>query len=272
MLPVTVAEETKAIGADTPFASRPAFARILAAIKKGDCRHIICRDLDRLTRDVKLGAELLDLCRENRVTLHTPSGPISLRSASDRFLYYVKSAASFYEKDATGDRVRRAKQEAIEQGRWQGPPAYGYTSQAHYRGQLIASGLTLEEAEAEACLKHPQKAKLYVDPKEAAIVKIIYQLSLEGLGSRWITNHLNSHGYLASFAANVAHPCVGNLTAPVIGEAATFAVGHISTGGELSMAALAKSRAYLRAGYMRSSGPNSAIFSLVLIWLTGCTP
>jgi DNA invertase Pin-like site-specific DNA recombinase len=124
--PLRIYEETKAVGGDVPFEKREAGSKLLAAIKRGEVKHIITRDLDRLTRDVGLALTLVEICKQYRVTIHTFTGPVPMRSASDLFAFQVRSAAAEFEKNQTGDRVRKAKRDAVEQGRWQGPPAYGY--------------------------------------------------------------------------------------------------------------------------------------------------
>ena len=193
--PVRIFEETKAIGGDVDFDHRPAGRSLVQAILNGACKHVIVRDLDRLTRDIRLGLELIDMCRHYGVVLHTFTGPIQTKSASDRFAFHVRSAAAEFEKNQTGDRVRKAKREAAEQGRWQGPPAYGFTSQAWHRSKLIATGMPREQAEAEACLQYPQKAKLYINEKEAETIRLIYELAQSGLGTRRLVNELNNRGY-----------------------------------------------------------------------------
>lgn len=195
LTPLVFYEETKAVGGDVPFQNRLAGRRLIAAIQHGECKHIITRDLDRLARDVKLGLDLVALCQEHNVTIHTFTGPIPLRSASDKFAFHVRSAAAEFEKNQTGDRVRKAKREAVEQGRWQGPPAYGYTSQARRRSELIAGGMDKSEAEAQACTEYPHKARLYIHEQEAATLRLIYKLSLDGWGSRRIVAYLNANGY-----------------------------------------------------------------------------
>lgn len=189
--------EQKAVGAHLPLDKRTAGKQLLSAMQSGGVTDIIIRDLDRLTRDTRLGLELVDLFREEGIRLHTFSGPIPLTTASDQFAFTIRAAAAALEKGQTADRVKRAKAEAIKQGRWAGgPPPFGYQSQARFKLELTNSGVSKEEAEQKAVTKYPNRGKLFIDPAEAATLRVIYKLAItEGLGSRRICNRLNKDGH-----------------------------------------------------------------------------
>jgi DNA invertase Pin-like site-specific DNA recombinase len=77
--------EERAVGADVLFEKRQAGKRLIADIRAGRVSNIVCRDLDRLSRDTSLWLAFVELCCEHGVTIHTFSGPLALRSPSDRF-------------------------------------------------------------------------------------------------------------------------------------------------------------------------------------------
>ena len=194
--PAVLFEETKAVAGDSAFDSRPAGRKLVEAIKSGEVGHLIVRDLDRLTRDILLSVEVMDLCRTYRVQIHTFSGPILLKSASDRFAYNVRSAASMFEKDQVSDRVIKAKRESVEQGRHAGGPgSYGYVTQVSYRTMLLKSGTPSEASSIKASTEYPVPGKLYVYEPEAKILRLIIELSLQGYGSRRLINELNTRGH-----------------------------------------------------------------------------
>jgi DNA invertase Pin-like site-specific DNA recombinase len=200
--PLRIFEETKAVGGDTDFEKRAAGKQLIAAIRADEVKHIIVRDIDRLTRDLSLGLWLMELCREHSVTIHTFSGPIAVKSASDRFAYHVRSAAAQFEKDQVGDRVSKAKQEAVRQGRWPGgPPPYGYMTQAYRRRVLMRGGLETETANTKACTEYPIRAKLYLYEPEAEAVRVIYELAAMGWGTRRTVNELNRRGFRTRMGA-----------------------------------------------------------------------
>ena len=110
--PVLYLEE-RAVGADVTFEKRPAGKQLIADIKAGKIDHIVSRDVDRLSRDTVLWLKFVELCCEHGVTIHTFSGPLALRSPSDRFASTVRAAAAQLEKDQVADRVKRAKRELL---------------------------------------------------------------------------------------------------------------------------------------------------------------
>ncbi|HEX8323448.1 MAG TPA: recombinase family protein [Tepidisphaeraceae bacterium] len=193
--PLRIFEETKAVGGDVPFEKRRAGRELIEAVKAGKVRAIIVRDIDRLTRDMGLGLELLEICRESNCTIHTFTGQVQTRSASDRFAYHVRSAAAEFEKNQTGDRIRKAQREMACQGRTHGVPAFGYRSQSWHKSQLIREGASPEDAELQAVTLYPQRLKWYIYEPEAEIIRVIYSLAASGLGSRRIVSELNKRGY-----------------------------------------------------------------------------
>ena len=192
--PVEYMEE-RAVGADVPFEKRLAGRRLIADIKSGKVSHIVCRDLDRLSRDTGLWLEFVELCCEHGVTIHTFSGPLALKSPSDRFASTVRAAAAQLEKDQVADRVKRAKRELAKQGKHLGgPPPFGYTSRSRRAAELVAAGMPPDQTKARAETEMPHG--LVVDQKEAAVVKLVFHLYVDRLrGCRWIANELNRLGH-----------------------------------------------------------------------------
>jgi DNA invertase Pin-like site-specific DNA recombinase/predicted DNA-binding transcriptional regulator AlpA len=187
--------EERAIGADVPFEKRPAGKNLLADIKAGKISHIICRDIDRLSRDTILWLGFVAICCEHRVTLHTFSGPLALKSPSDRFASTVRAAAAQLEKDQVGDRVKRAKREMAKQGKHiGGPPPFGYTSRSRRRKELVEGGMSLDEARMRSETELP--LGLVIDEKESTVVRLIFDLYANQLwGIRRIANELNRLGH-----------------------------------------------------------------------------
>lgn len=192
-----ILEETSAVGGDVPFHKRSAGCRLIEAIEEGRVAHVIARDLDRLTRDIVLGAEFLNLLLTREVELHTFSGPVRMSSASDRFAVNVRVAAAQFEREQTGDRIRGVKRQLATIGRpIGGPPVFGYTSQARRRRELITAGVPEDEATAQAEAELPRAKCLLIDQKEAKIVRLIFHLYVKKRwGSRRIAQELNRQGY-----------------------------------------------------------------------------
>ena len=160
----------------------------------GKVRHIICRDVDRLSRDTALWLKFVELCCEHGVTIHTFSGPLALRSPSDRFTSTVRAAAAQLEKDQVADRVKRER-ELAKQGKHPGGPApFGYTARSRRAAELVASGVPADQARSRAEMEMPRG--LVVDEKEAEVVKLTFHLYVDKQrGCRWIANELNRLGH-----------------------------------------------------------------------------
>jgi site-specific DNA recombinase len=195
--PVTMYEELKAVGGDVPFELREAGRRLIDDVVAGRVGAIVVRDVDRLTRKLALWDQLRQLCTDHGVELHTLSGPLALRSPSDKFAGRVRAAAAELEKDQVGDRVRRVKRAMAQDGRHVGgPPSYGYTSQARRRADLVAAGTDTDLASVTAQTEYPQRGHLYVDQAEAKVVRLVFDRYVhDRWGVRRISNELNQLGH-----------------------------------------------------------------------------
>jgi site-specific DNA recombinase len=167
---VEILEEPDAVGGDTPFHKRKAGRDLIKRIAAGEIGHLIVRDLDRLTRDLPLWLGFAELCGEMGTTLHTFSGELRNKSATDRFATNVRAAAAQMEREQVGDRVRKAKAQLARTGRHPGGPApFGYRLRAK---------------------------RLRINPTEAKVVALLFRLYVrERLGARAICNRLNGLGH-----------------------------------------------------------------------------
>jgi site-specific DNA recombinase len=192
-----VYEEPRAVGGDVPFEQRAAGRRLVDDIQAGRVGAIVVRDMDRLTRNLALWDWLRQLCWDHAVEIHTLSGPLALKSPSDKFAGRVRAAAAELEKDQVGDRVCRVKRAIAQHGRHVGgPPPFGYTSQARRRADLRAGGLGEEEASLRSQTELPQRGHLYVDEAEAKVVRLVFEWYVhKRWGCRRISNELNRRGH-----------------------------------------------------------------------------
>jgi len=195
--PIELYEEKEATGGDVPFSQRRAASRLLDDIRAGKIGHIVARNLDRYVRSDTVWPELRDLCHRHGVTIHTTAGALQLDTPGGRFATNVQVAAASLEREQTADRCRRAKREMARQGRHAGgPPPFGYSSQSRLFNELVAQGLSEQEARAQAEATYPHRGRLVVDPQEAKIVTLIYDLYTEQrLGCRQIGRRLNELGF-----------------------------------------------------------------------------
>jgi DNA invertase Pin-like site-specific DNA recombinase len=195
--PVSIYEELKAVGGDVPFEKRAAARKLIADIAADRIRLVIVRDVDRLIREVSLWQQIRRLCIEHGVQIHDFNGNVALLGPSAKFMGTLRAAQAEFEKDQTGERVRHVKRAMSMHGRFVGgSPGFGYRSQSSRKHELIAAGVDPEQASIAAQTEMALRGALYVDEKEAKIVRLIFDWYVHHrLGVRRISNNLNLEGY-----------------------------------------------------------------------------
>lgn len=190
--------EPRHVGGDKLPAKRPALSALLADIEAGRLARVFVRHTDRLWRGSKVQDQILDALRRNAVELWDFGGLREHRSAGGRFALKVLGAAAELEKGLTGERIREMKRGKAKSGKTGGGPApYGYTSQGRVKREALADGLGPDEAERLAVERCPLSRALYVDAREAEVVRLIFELYLgRRFGTRRIADELNRLGHL----------------------------------------------------------------------------
>ena len=214
--PVEFYPEPRHVGGDVPFEKRAAGRKIVDRIKSGEVKRILVRHQDRLWRDTDVQSSILNLALDYDIELWQFSGEIRFKSASDKFAVKVQGAAAELEKNMTGERIREMKRGKAHRGHHAGgPPPYGYTSQSRLISEFIKyDGMDEDAALRKACKQIPIPKHLYIDPKEAEVVKLIFELATnmeDPMGWRRITNELNRRGYKRRSGLIWASCKVGNI-------------------------------------------------------------
>ncbi|HEY8760138.1 MAG TPA: recombinase family protein, partial [Candidatus Dormibacteraeota bacterium] len=103
---------------------RPRYRELLAAVKAGEHGRIVVWKLDRLYRSSReLEVDLLPLAETGQVTIHAVmAGLFDLATSHGRTMCRVATAFSTQSSEDTRERIKRAKQEAREQGKGNGGP------------------------------------------------------------------------------------------------------------------------------------------------------
>jgi site-specific DNA recombinase len=119
---------------------RPQYEEMLAAIRTGRIRGILAWHTDRLHRRAVELESFVQAVEEYRVHVQTvSSGKIDLSTASGRLIARLLGATAQHEVDHARERMRRAKAQAAEEGKYRGGPRpYGFE----------ADGVTVREDEA----------------------------------------------------------------------------------------------------------------------------
>lgn len=119
---------------------RPAYLAMLDAARSGEVGAILAYSNSRLTRRPREFEDLIDLHDRHGVQLHTVvSGSFDLATADGRRMARFLAGESTAEAERTSERVKRAKAQMSEDGKYRGGQRpFGYDS----------DGVTVREAEA----------------------------------------------------------------------------------------------------------------------------
>lgn len=145
---------------------RPSYMEMLALIEKGAVDAVICWDSDRLHRAPRELENYIDACVAGGVTTHAvKTGEIDLSTASGQAIARTLGAWARYESDHKSDRLKRAKQQAKEQGKFHGGPIpYGWDivdkrpviNADQAKAIKLAAGMVLQGKSMAAILREMQ--------------------------------------------------------------------------------------------------------------------
>jgi site-specific DNA recombinase len=153
--------------------NRPELSRLVDKLltKPKEIDGVFVVDIDRLTRDAKLGFLLKQIFIENDIKLFNVDGfEINLHDENEDLMLGIKFLLSSFELKKLRIRIKRALERNVKDGKVMGGPfkPFGYQ-------------------------KGPDN-KLIVFEEESVIVKKIFQLCIEGNSTRKIAEILNEEG------------------------------------------------------------------------------
>jgi len=153
--------------------NRPELSRLVDKLltKPKEIDGVFVVDIDRLTRDAKLGFLLKQIFIENDIKLFNVDGfEINLHDENEDLMMGIKFLLSSFELKKLRIRIKRALERNVKDGKVMGGPfkPFGYQ-------------------------KGPEN-KLIIFEEESEIVKRIFQMCIEGLSTRKIAELLNEEG------------------------------------------------------------------------------
>lgn len=95
---------------------RPGWDQMLAAIEAGEIDAIVIYHGDRLIRQPRDLEDLLDIARQKRVRIASPSGTRDLDNSDDQFILRIEAAQACKASDDTSRRVRRGWEARAKKG------------------------------------------------------------------------------------------------------------------------------------------------------------
>lgn len=108
---------------------RPAYERLLADVAAGVINAVVVWKMDRLSRSVRDFTTTLEFLAEHQADLASVNDPVDTTTAMGKAMLQIGGVFAELESATIGTRVRRAQQQAAEQGRWHtgGHRSFGYT-------------------------------------------------------------------------------------------------------------------------------------------------
>jgi site-specific DNA recombinase len=154
---------------ELPIEKRPALTNLFEKIfqKKKEIDGVFVVDFDRLTRNQRESIIIREIFIENDITLYELNGEINLKDPAQELLVGIKSLLGSFERKKTIVRIKRTFETSALEGK-----VFG--------GKLVKYGY-----------KRDANKLLIIENEEAKIVKLIFKLSLEGLGTKRIAEELN---------------------------------------------------------------------------------
>ncbi|MEX0981370.1 MAG: recombinase family protein [Bacteroidales bacterium] len=161
-------------GAGDKLSDRPDFTLLLDAIRKEEISMVFCYDQSRIERNNRIWNMFLSLMLEKKCKYYPGGKFLDLDVPENQFFTGVMSLANELFSALTGIKVRDAIYENARNGKTHGLTAYGYIK--------------------------GKNGYFEINSEEADVVKRIFKMSLEGIGTYTIANNLNIDGVPTRFS------------------------------------------------------------------------
>ena len=159
----------------TSLKNRPAFADMIQKAKNGVYNLIVVREVSRFMRNARIVLDLVDELRENGIEVYFVNDGIWTFKADDYFKLTIMSQYAEQESRKISERVFSGQATARSNG-------------VHFgNGNILGYDLVKGEKSCDTTYK--------INEEEAATVRKIFELSLEGYGMKRIRQYLEDHGY-----------------------------------------------------------------------------
>jgi len=147
---------------------RPAMQRLISDVDKGKFQAVLVWKISRLSRSMLDTLVLLDKFEDYDIKFISYSENFDTGSPIGRLVVQLMASIAEMERNTLSENVKLGMTQRAKEGSWNGGIVFGYDS--------------IEK-------------ELVINPKEAEIVQLAFNLYAEGKGLKAITNHLNKAGY-----------------------------------------------------------------------------
>lgn len=159
-------------------ASRQGYSKLLQGIRSKAFNAIIVDDLSRLTRDLGNQIELFDLLKYHKIELYSICDGVSSESPNARINFIFKGIQNEMGNESHALRTKRGQEVRVLQGYSTGDTCYGFISNPT---QTRTSGGR----------ETPSHYAIKINPEEARIVRLIFELKAKGMGYSGIAKYLS---------------------------------------------------------------------------------
>jgi site-specific DNA recombinase len=161
-------------GASEKIEDRPEFERFLGDVSTGKLTHVFAYDQSRFERNPQIRFAILKIFKDNEVVYHTAmDGLVDLNDPQAEFFGDLLSVINKYHVTTTKLKVKSALRVRAKEGKSKGILPYGYTKD--------------------------ENGYILIEDDEAEVVKRIFSMSLEGIGTRTIAQTFNEEGILTRY-------------------------------------------------------------------------
>lgn len=175
---------------------RPGLQELIGLVKSKKVQVVLVTKIDRISRSLKDLLDLIYLFHENDAAFIAVTQNIDTSGYMGRFTLNLLGAIAELEREMTADRVSEVMHHRASNGRWNGGVIpYGYTTQQRIFKELSREKISKSNATSIATQKAPQLKLLYVDDKEAVILKKIFQTYIKTKSIRETTKRINAAGH-----------------------------------------------------------------------------
>ena len=156
---------------------RPGMQKLLQDVKDGKIDVVICWKYNRIARNMLDLLNIAKLLESYDVGMRSLSEQFQTETKEGRLMFHVMAALGEFERGTISENVKMGMLARARTGKWNGGIVLGY--------DIMKTGI---EEKGKA-------TRLEVNPKEAEIVKLIFEMYAKGNGYKAIANALNKKGY-----------------------------------------------------------------------------
>lgn len=159
-------------------ASREGYELILAGIRKKSFQVLIVDDLSRLTRELGDQLYLYELIKFSGIELFSLCDGLSSESPNAKTMFTIKGLINDLGNEGHALRTKRGQEVRVLKGFSCGDICYGYGSKPTQT--RMSGGREI-----------PSHYEIFVNPEQATIVNLIFDLKIKGMGYSAIAKELN---------------------------------------------------------------------------------